>query len=155
MKKILQISAILIVFLPLGAFARNLDDPVVVQRNSIDSSGDDAFNLIATSGAEIIIYLDKNNQLIRRNKAELLSEIAKENPDIRQSMRKIFTNESKDFIETIILAEYSFEEGQYSTASVLYDKVLELLPQSHENYEEIRGKVTASLYGSKRHLSAR
>lgn len=120
-------------------------------RNNIEA-GDNSFNLIASSGAQVIIFLDSKGNAIYRSREDMLAAVASDTPELVKSARARLSNSPESLVEDLAIADYAFKSGQYSSSAVLYSRVLKALKGNDSIRSTLSGLVTASYYGSQRHV---
>jgi tetratricopeptide (TPR) repeat protein len=120
-------------------------------RNDINA-GDESFNVIASSGAEVVIYLDPNGSLRSEPRDEVLSDIRSHNSNILAHAVSRSEGEPMSVAEDLAIADFAFASGRYSSAAVLYSRVLDEIRANPSLSKEVMGLITASFYGSQRHL---
>lgn len=125
------------------------DQSEYAERNSI-SSGDGTLNVIATSGAEVIIVLNADGSPVALPRKEVLASAEKTGAVSKAAEE--FLGDAQSLTEDAAIASYLFSQGQYSTSAVMFERILSALDPSSPNYSRVSGLVTASLYGSSRHV---
>lgn len=121
------------------------------ERNSI-VSGDDTFNLIASSGAQVVIFLNSDGTAREVPKDDILLEIKQSRPNLIEQATERLNGAPQELVRDLAIADYTFAAGQYSSSAILYSRILDEIQGGHQLAKEVSGLVTASFYGSKRHV---
>lgn len=158
MGKVTVHSVLLAVIAALGVLSSLLGGAAYAQvsryfdRNSITASGDNNINAIATGASEVIVVLNSNQEPESYTTSQYARYIAREKPEFYSEAEQEHPGESPEFIEALAIAKFLFSQGQYSASAGMFERSLNLIGRNDEGRRTIEGMVTASYYGSARHL---
>ncbi|WP_419902453.1 tetratricopeptide repeat protein [Kiloniella sp.] len=121
-----------------------------ISRNQI-TGGNDSINIIATGGSKVLIFRE-NGLKVQRTAKAVIELLEKSRPDLLEKATQILPGQSSQLATELAVANYAFEIGQYSLSASLYEEIIEQFNLEDIGYNKIEGLVTASYYGSGRHI---
>ncbi|WP_428525993.1 hypothetical protein [Roseibium sp.] len=143
------------VFFSGSGFAQNskyyLDSQAYYARNVINS-GDNTINAIASGKSEILIVIAEDGGEERYTTNQYLNYIKNNRADILSNVDDEYSELGRRVRDTIAVAEYLFEDNQYSASAAMYERAVRLISSNTGAVRKLEGLATASFYGSARHV---
>ena len=124
-----------------------------IERNRINQieSGDFSTNIIISDEGELLLVIEDKG--IRKHLTkEVLSIIKETLPELITEAVETIPQQSTDLTERLALANYYFNQKQYSLSASLYEDVITNFNLEDQGYNAVEGLATASFYGSGRHV---
>lgn len=122
-----------------------------IERNQI-RGGNNSVNIIATGSSKVLVFQEADGTKTFKYAKQLILQIIKTNPELFENAEKEIRQKSPVLIDQIALANYTFQQGQYSLSASLFEEIIENLNLHDDGYNYIEGLTTASFFGSGRHV---
>jgi len=122
-----------------------------IERNQI-RGGNNSVNIIATGSSKVLVFQEADGTKTFKDAKQLILQLRKTDPELFENAEKKLHQNSSVIIDQIALANYTFQQGQYSLSASLFEKIIENLKLQDDGYNYIEGLTTASFFGSGRHV---
>ena len=151
LRSLSAIILLMLIFVSTGTINSFAVNPEYLAKNSI-TAGDNSINAIASGKSEIIVVINSSQKPESYHSSKFLSYIEREKSKLLDESRAEFPDQKRNFINSLAIAKYLFSEKQYSASAALYERSLNLLGKNTSGQRKLEGMVTASYYGSGRHV---
>lgn len=145
------VIAILVIVSISEALARPIQRDIERNRINAIESGDFSTNIIVSDHGELLLVIE-GEETWKLLTSEVVAMIRRELPGLITEAKETIPEQSSNLIERLALANYYFDQGQYSLSASIYEDVINKFDLEDQGYNAVEGLTTASYFGSGRHV---
>ncbi len=124
---------------------------IYAERNSV-TTGDNSIVAVASGRSNVLIVYNESGSKESYTINQYNSYIYASRIDLIKKLKREFPDANKEIISSIAIAEYLFEQKNYSASAAMYSRAFNLTGKDVRRYQRIVNMATASYYGSSRHV---